>query len=677
MAKSREARCEFDRVSVAVDRQMKHLQDGIVFVDSKIILLGKSGNYKVSWKKVTSLITKDAGFYIESEKHKVEAVGPQGRDWQSCRKLLEKYWNKKQKAEQRKSLEQQEEEEEEQRRKLVVRRPVYGKTYSKRPLKFLSKNEGANNWDSEDDEDTFNISRPKRKSLEDDDDNQNGDVSSTPQGVEAEEYDDDDGEAELEETAKQEENEAVDSDDEELTQPRKRRFKKKRIHLEDDSDDENLFGDAEMTTPIAAKRIVSPATDGMNRLYDDEDDDGMLDGPSTTVHQESPTKGRKVAPVISSFFKSQKSKPTIASPDRKSRLQNKHDVDGDTKDQEQAPMKKTPPSTSFFAPKKKLTSPSEETVSTVLEPSQASTVIPSPAFEGSEDMTTTAPETPPRKTHSFGYASSIKKIEEEDPLLDDSPGDSRPNSSSSKPRPFRRDLLGRKTYGSSDRKRDTASMALEFANTHQSPVHRPMSLNMSPNRTKRFKKSPLSNLAYRSPSKSPMVMKNHPPAPIPDFRGIKNIGNTCYMNSSLQMLFSIPSFVQQLELKREGRPLVSSLWNLFQQLQERKAGAATARDLKEAVDGRTDKFRGYQQRDANEFLGDLLDTIHETLEGTTEDDKLEKEKTQDPLDNETKTKTKTDKKQLPTDDIFRLDVEVCLQCKSCGYSRYVPSDFYI
>jgi hypothetical protein len=676
MTKIKEIRCEFGRISVAIDRQTKYLQDGIVFVDPKFILLGKNGNYKVSWKKVTSLVTKDTGFYLESKKHTVEAVSPQGPAWQNCKKLLEKYWQKKQEVQQRKSLEQQQEEDEEQRRKRATRRPVYGKTYSKRPLKFLSKNEGANNWDSEDDEDTFNIARPKRKPLDEDDEQE---VVTPNLQEEDEEEDNDDGEAVFEDTAEKDEHDE-EEDEEQLPQPQKKLFKKKRIHLEDDSDDENLFGDAEMTTPNAAKRIVSPATDGMNRLYDDDEDE-TAEGISITVQQESPPKSRKVTPAISSFFtkpKAAKSKPTTASLTGKVNPQDEVEGEEETVKTDLAPVKKTPPPRNFFARKKKTPSPSEETVSTVMEASQASTVIPSPAYMDEEDeevLQDKALKTPPRKPYSFGYTSSIKTLEEEDPLLDDSPGDSRPASSLSKPRPFRRDILGRKTYGSSGRKRDTAAMALEFADAHQSPTHRPVSLNMSPNRHKRLKKSPLAGLTYKSPAKSPMA-NNQPPAPIPDFRGIKNIGNTCYMNSSLQMLFSIPSFVQQLASKRQGRRIVSSLWNLFQQLQERKTGSASARDLKAAVDEQTEKFRGYQQRDANEFLGDLLDTIHVALEGTVDDmGGEEEEKKEEHRDD--KNETKSNKELLPTDDFFRLNVEVCLRCKSCGYSRYVARDLIL
>lgn len=280
--------------------------------------------------------------------------------------------------------------------------------------------------------------------------------------------------------------------------------------------------------------------------------------------------------------------------------------------------------------------PLEDSQSTVV-PSQTPTVIASPVSTVIGEEVNTANSTPTRKIEFPKPFSSRKTIDEEDPLVESPP---------QSPRPYRRKpMMHKRTYGSSSQKKDKATRALELADVNHSPKQRTLALALSPGRSK-FKRgwSP-----SRSPTRSPLASPSR--LPMPDFRGIKNIGNTCYMNASLQMLFSVPSFLRQLTTSNE-HSVVSSIIELFQELQLTKRAPASARNLKMAVDDKTNKFRGYQQRDANEFLGDLLDTMHDEL--VDAEKKEEKEK----------------KTTYPTDNFFRLDVEVCLKCKSCGYTRY-------
>jgi len=154
--------------------------------------------------------------------------------------------------------------------------------------------------------------------------------------------------------------------------------------------------------------------------------------------------------------------------------------------------------------------------------------------------------------------------------------------------------------------------------------------------------------------------------------GLKNLGNTCYLNSSLQMIFSIPGFMLALKKlydnttkkksQTEGTPeenvmpltraLLEVAWNAhiidtYRSTNTEVKTAVSPKDVKTAMDKLTDKFAGYEQRDAHEFLSDLIDLLHDELLEVTENEK----------------------DTLPTDEFFRLDVKVCLTCNSCNYTR--------
>jgi hypothetical protein len=145
------------------------------------------------------------------------------------------------------------------------------------------------------------------------------------------------------------------------------------------------------------------------------------------------------------------------------------------------------------------------------------------------------------------------------------------------------------------------------------------------------------------------------------YRGLQNMGNTCYVNASLQMLTTCRDLTMNLKGK-EGK-LTRSVVEAAKALADNEEKTPfVPRGVKEAMDEKTDKFLGYEQRDAHEFLNDLVDYIHE---------ELEEEEKKKPGDVNEGAKEET-KKRLPT-DVFCMTVRVCLKCNSCGYTRYAQS----
>ncbi|CAH1980782.1 unnamed protein product [Acanthoscelides obtectus] len=107
--------------------------------------------------------------------------------------------------------------------------------------------------------------------------------------------------------------------------------------------------------------------------------------------------------------------------------------------------------------------------------------------------------------------------------------------------------------------------------------------------------------------------------------GLNNLGNTCYMNSVLQALFMTKTFRNEVLLyNKDMLPLFSKLQLLFALLQYSKKFSLSPNDILNL--SRPPGFLPGHQHDSSEFLGYLLDTLHEqekNLGGNGEEEAVE------------------------------------------------------
>jgi ubiquitin C-terminal hydrolase len=121
----------------------------------------------------------------------------------------------------------------------------------------------------------------------------------------------------------------------------------------------------------------------------------------------------------------------------------------------------------------------------------------------------------------------------------------------------------------------------------------------------------------------PVVVESspHEPGPYLPYGGLENLGNTCYLNSALQMLASLDIFSTKLD---ESAPvncdssLRTEILDILHHLQRGQTIKPVA--FKAQVDERSPLFIGYRQQDAHEFLTTLLDLLDEDYKKVIMDD---------------------------------------------------------
>ena len=98
------------------------------------------------------------------------------------------------------------------------------------------------------------------------------------------------------------------------------------------------------------------------------------------------------------------------------------------------------------------------------------------------------------------------------------------------------------------------------------------------------------------------------------FKGISNIGNTCFMNSVMQSLVATPvlsKFFEEYSFNETKQPIGYALSVISKALMANEKPVPFF--FKKVIDVHMPLFSGYDQHDAQEFLNLLLDKINEEL----------------------------------------------------------------
>lgn len=108
--------------------------------------------------------------------------------------------------------------------------------------------------------------------------------------------------------------------------------------------------------------------------------------------------------------------------------------------------------------------------------------------------------------------------------------------------------------------------------------------------------------------------------------GLHNLGNTCYMNSALQVIANLQVFheyfvtkqqhTKQMNLKNPDGykgELVTSFAQLINAMYNDKDEIVIPREFKRIVAKCSEQFSGFDQQDSQEYLSFLVDGLHEEL----------------------------------------------------------------